>query len=234
MKGRIALHKHRTLARGGGDGLHREDVFESTWNPGFWPDDLDPGCFVEKKVGRCPATKNGAPESLDTSPLLRVNLDIPARDRVLCLVVRISLCIGAVPDLDIEMIDIHTRLAVVLRLHPEGVQAITVDRSCALELCAHCAYRQPVDARALEVDAGIDVLEVQLACRYVVLVLGCEPEVGFTVRKCAVTIRIEPAALPAQPHSLRPVALQCGRRPWVVVRAAGTDMVVKICSLCNS
>ena len=45
-----------------------------------------------------------------------MNLDISARDRVLCLVVRISLGIGAVLDIDVEVIDIHTRLAVVLRL----------------------------------------------------------------------------------------------------------------------
>ena len=42
--------------------------------------------------------------------------------------------IGSVPDLDIEVIDIHTRLAVVLRLHPEGVQAIAIDRSCDLDM----------------------------------------------------------------------------------------------------
>ena len=145
-------------------------------------------------MGRCPATKNGAPESLDTSPLLRMNLDIPARDSVLCLVVRISLCICAVPYLDVEVIDIHTRLAVVFCLHHECAQALTIDRACTLELGAHCAYRQPVDTRALEMKVSILVLEVQLACRYVVLVPSCEPEVGFATGQCAITIRIEPAA----------------------------------------
>ena len=125
-----------------------------------------------------------------------MNLDIPARYHVICLLVRISLCIGAVPDLDIKVIDIHTRLAVVLCLHPKGVQALAIDRACTLELCAHTADRQPVDARALEMDTGIDVLEVQLACGYVVLVLGCEPKVGFTIR----------GARPA----LLPPALWCG------------------------
>ncbi len=141
-----------------------------------------------------PRCRNGAPESLDAYHLFRVNLDIPARDRVLRLVDRISLGIGAAPDLDVEVIDIHTRLAVILRLHPKRVQALAVDRARALELCAHCAYRQPVDARALELDVSILVLEVQFACRYVVLVPGCKPEVGFATREGAVTVRIEPAA----------------------------------------
>ncbi len=85
-------------------------------------------------MGRCPVTGNGAPESLDTSPLIRVDLDIPTCDGVLCLVVRISLGIGAIPDLDVEVIGACTRLAVVLRLHPEGVQAIAIDRSCDLDM----------------------------------------------------------------------------------------------------
>ena len=182
---------------------------------------------MSKKAGGAPSPKTGHQNHSIAFPLTRVNLDISARNSVLCFVVRISLGIGAVPDLDIEVIDIHTRLAVVLRLHLECVQAIAIDGSCALELCAHTADRQPVDARALEMDAGILVLEVQLACGATVLVLGCKPEVGFTVRKCALIVRIEPAASPAQSHGLRPVALRCGRRPRVLVGAAGGGHICK-------
>ena len=109
-----------------------------------------------------------------------MNLDIPVCYGVICLVDRIILGIGAVPDLDVEVIVASTRHTVVLRLHPEGVQALAIDGSCTLELCAHCAYGQPVDGRALEMDVSILVLEVQLACRAAALVLGCEPEVGFS------------------------------------------------------
>ena len=123
-----------------------------------------------------------------------MNLDVPARYGVLCLVVWISLCIGAIPDLDVEVIDIHTRVAVVLRLHPEGVQTRSIDGARTLELGAHTADRQPVDARALKMQVSIIILEVQLACRYVVLVPGCEPEVCFAAGQCAIIIRIEPAA----------------------------------------
>nr|QNO41336.1 hypothetical protein CJOJDLJA_00003 [Methanosarcinales archaeon ANME-2c ERB4]QNO47253.1 hypothetical protein MIECKFHB_00004 [Methanosarcinales archaeon ANME-2c ERB4]QNO48134.1 hypothetical protein IFEFHKNF_00004 [Methanosarcinales archaeon ANME-2c ERB4] len=100
---------------------------------------------TSKKWGGAPSPETEHQSHTIASPLIRVNLDISARDRVLCLVVRISLGIGAVPDLDIEVIDTRTRLAFVLRLHLEGVQAIAVDRSCALELCAHTADRQPVN-----------------------------------------------------------------------------------------
>nr|QNO41337.1 hypothetical protein CJOJDLJA_00004 [Methanosarcinales archaeon ANME-2c ERB4]QNO47252.1 hypothetical protein MIECKFHB_00003 [Methanosarcinales archaeon ANME-2c ERB4]QNO48133.1 hypothetical protein IFEFHKNF_00003 [Methanosarcinales archaeon ANME-2c ERB4] len=61
-------------------------------------------------------------------------------------------------------------------------------------------------------DGGILVLEVQLACGVVVLVLGCEPEVGFAIRKCAVFIRIEPAAACRLPAGA-PVPAPCARRP---------------------
>ena len=78
-------------------------------------------------MGRCPVTKNRAPESLDTSPPIRANLDIPVRYGVICLVVQIR-HIGAVPDLDVEVIAACTRLAVVLRLHPKRVQALAIHR----------------------------------------------------------------------------------------------------------
>ena len=87
-----------------------------------------------KKEGGAPLSKTGHRNHSISSPLTHVNLDIPARNSILCLVVRISLGIGAVPDLDIEVIGVRTRLAVVLRLHSEGVQAIAIDRACTLEL----------------------------------------------------------------------------------------------------
>ena len=74
-----------------------------------------PVALLKKRGGAPPPETEHQSHSI-ASPLLRVNLDIPARDRVLCLVVRISLCIGAVPYLDVEVIDINTRLTVVLCL----------------------------------------------------------------------------------------------------------------------
>ena len=61
-----------------------------------------------------------------------------------------SFGIGAVLDLAVEVIAARTMLAVVLCLHPEGVETITVDRFSTMKPGAHCAYRQPVNARALE------------------------------------------------------------------------------------
>ena len=77
---------------------------------------------VLPKMGRCPSpkTEHGAPESI--FGLLRVDSDIP--DRFPPAIVFFALWIGsafgigAVPDLDVEVIDIRTRLAVVLRLRP--------------------------------------------------------------------------------------------------------------------
>ena len=137
-----------------------------------------------------------------------MNLDIPARNSVLCLVDRIILDIGAVPDPNVEVIDTRTRLALILCLRLKRVQALATDRSCALELGAHAADRKPVDGRAHGVDDSILVLEVQLACGYVVLVPGGKPEVGFAARKGAVIIRIEPAACRA---TSRPRPRRCRR-----------------------
>ena len=133
------------FSQGWRDGALSGGCFPVYTESGFWSDDLYPGWFIEKKWGGAPPPKTGHQSHSIASPLLRVDLDIPARYRVLCLVVRISLCIGAVPDLDIEVIDIHTRLAVVLCLHPEGVQALAIDGSYTLELGAYTADCQPAD-----------------------------------------------------------------------------------------
>ncbi|MBA1341022.1 MAG: hypothetical protein C5S40_02675 [ANME-2 cluster archaeon] len=53
VKGRIALHKHRTLARVGWDRALSGRCFKVYAGSGFWSDDLDPGGLL-KKSGAVP------------------------------------------------------------------------------------------------------------------------------------------------------------------------------------